>query len=130
MNKKNTASSHLLHPLGVFATKDFFEAPEAITKKGPVTANGYRAFYKYGTEGRTRTGMGRPTDTSSLRVYQFHHFGNPYFFRSDNKNCYLLCTGGWGAAPSDEGNGIGALCGSAMGAISFMTEPSPTLVDT
>src|SRR3989339_1611219 len=48
-------------------------------KKGPVTANGYRASYQYGTEGRTRTGMGCPTDTSSLRVYQFHHSGNPYF---------------------------------------------------
>ena len=30
---------------------------------------------------------------------------------------------------SAEGNGIGVLCGSAMGAIPFMTEPSPTLVD-
>ena len=101
-------------------------------KKGPVTVVGYRAFYKYGTEGRTRTGMGCPTDTSSLRVYQFHHFGNPYFLRSNN-NCYLPCAGdgAMGTSLSAEGNGIGigALCGSAMGATSFMTEPSPTLVD-
>ena len=72
--------------------------------------------------------MGCPTDTSSLRVYQFHHFGNPYFLRSNN-NCYLPWAGALGAAPSAEGSGIGVLCGSATGATSFMTEPSPTLVD-
>ena len=98
-------------------------------KKGPVTVIGYRAFYKYGTEGRTRTGMGRPTDTSSLRVYQFHHFGNPYFLKSNNNNYYLPCAGAMGTSLSAEGNGIGALCGSAIGATSFITEPSPTLVD-
>jgi len=37
--------------------------------------------------------------------------------------------GAMGTSLSAEGNGIGALCGSAMGATSFMTEPSPTLVD-
>ncbi|GEM_PF-4228786 len=97
-------------------------------KKGPVTVVGYRAFYKYGTEGRTRTGMGCPTDTSSLRVYQFHHFGNPYFLKSNN-NCYLPCAGAMGTSLSAEGSGIGALCGSEIGATSFITEPSPTLVD-
>ncbi|GEM_PF-6099642 len=29
-----------------------------------------------GAEGRTRTGTGLPTRPSSVRVYQFHHFGN------------------------------------------------------
>ena len=29
-------------------------------------------------EGRTRTGKACATDTSSLRVYQFHHSGNSF----------------------------------------------------
>ena len=33
---------------------------------------------KNGAEGRTRTGTGRPTRPSSVRVYQFRHFGSSY----------------------------------------------------
>jgi hypothetical protein len=34
---------------------------------------------KHGAEGRSRTGTGCPTRPSSVRVYQFHHFGTHFY---------------------------------------------------
>ena len=37
---------------------------------------------KDGAEGRSRTGTGLPTRPSSVRVYQFHHFGTHFYIYS------------------------------------------------
>ncbi len=40
-----------------------------------LTDFGESLFKQCGAEGRSRTGTGLPTRPSSVRVYQFHHFG-------------------------------------------------------
>ena len=42
-----------------------------------------------GAEGGTRTRIGRPTRPSTVRVYQFHHFGSTMNYGASNYK--LLC---------------------------------------
>ena len=44
-----------------------------------------------GAEGRTRTGTGLPTRPSSVRVYQFHHFGTSGYIIAWAPRRFWLC---------------------------------------